>query len=276
MTSSVQPTSDAESPAPPQVPRVRRFKTARVLFALIMREMASTDSRTSLGFLWAIIEPIATIAILSVAFQLMTRTPPLGTNFPLFYVTGMMPYTIFMSIGNKVSSSIRFSKPLLGFPSVTALDTIMARFILNYLLTIAIFVAVTYGIILIYGLKVSINYYAAALSLGLSGMLALGVGTFNSVLFVLIPTYENLWSILTRPLMILSGVLFLIDELPEKYSYYLLWNPVAHAVGQMHAAFYPSFDSSFVSPFYVICVSVVCFTIGLVTLHRIVRDALDS
>ncbi len=82
------PTLSSAAPQKPdyaaaQAPRSRRFKFIRVTTALILREISSTDSRTSLGFLWQLIEPVATVTLLTLFFQMMTRKPPLGTNYPL-------------------------------------------------------------------------------------------------------------------------------------------------------------------------------------------------
>lgn len=278
MTSVTPPSSAPQQTRPfpaAQAPRSRRFKTMRVLVALIMREIASTDSRTSLGFLWQIIEPVATIIILTLVFQAMTRTPPLGTNFPLFYVTGVLPFQVFTTVGNKISSALRYSRPLLEFPSVTVVDALAARFVLNFIIECSVFLILTYLIIHFYDLRVIVNVPMAAEAMVLAGMLALGIGTFNSVLFVAFPVYEMVYGVLTRPLMLISGVLFLVDEMPTVMKDWLLWNPVAHPIALMRGAFYPGADIAFVSPFYVFMVSLVAFTVGLVTLHQFFRDALE-
>ena len=101
------------SPKPP------KLRMARVIGALILRETGSRDSRASLGFLWQVIEPVVSIAILSVLFSMISRSPPLGTNFPLYYVTGVVPFHLYASIGRQVSGSMRFSRNLLGLPAVT-------------------------------------------------------------------------------------------------------------------------------------------------------------
>jgi capsular polysaccharide transport system permease protein len=258
-----------------QVPKTRRFRTIRVILALILREIGSRESRSSLGFLWAIIDPIATVVILSLTFSLMTRTPRLGTNFPLFYVTGVVPFHIYSQISNRISGSIRFSRQLLGFPSVTVLDAMFARFILNFMIDILVFIVLAYGIITYYGLRVNIDYFPAITSIVMAGSLAMGVGTFNSVLFMMFPSYENLWSMFSRPMMIASGVLLLINDLPNYLFRYFWWNPAAHVVAEMRHAFYPSYDASFVSPGYVFLFSAIAFALGLISLKRYVYDALD-
>lgn len=262
-------------PRPAQEPKSRRFRTIRVIMALILREIGSRDARSSLGFLWSIIDPIATVAILSIAFALFTRTPRLGTNFQLYYVSGIVPFHIYTQISNRVSGSVRFSRQLLGFPAVTVLDALMARFLLNYFVNIIVFIALSYGVLHYYDLRVDVQFPPVVNALVMAGALALGIGTFNSVLFLLFPAYEYLWGMFSRPMMIASGVLILIEDLPDWLFSILWWNPAAHIVAEMRHGFYPFYETGWVSPFYVFIVSSIAFMVGLITLQRYVYDALD-
>ena len=259
----------------PQEPKTRRFRTFRVVMALILREIGSHDSRSSLGFLWAIIDPIATVIILSLAFGLITKTPRLGTNFPLYYITGIVPFHIYMTINNKVSGSMRFSRQLLGFPAVTVLDALFARAILNFMIHVVVFIVLAYGVVHYYGLRINLNLSAVMLGIAMAGMLGVAVGTFNSVLFLMVPAYENLWGMVNRPMVISSGALILISDLPTWLFHILWWNPAAHVVAEVRRGFYPTYDASWASPFYVFMFFAVTFAIGLVTLQRFVYDALD-
>jgi capsular polysaccharide transport system permease protein len=259
-----------------QEPKGRRFRTARVVMALILREIGSRESRSSLGFLWAIIDPIATVAILSLAFSLLTKTPRLGTNFPLYYITGVVPFQVYAQTSNRMANAVRFSRTLLGFPAVTVLDTLMARFLLNFLINIVVFFILVVGVVNWYGLRVNIDMTAVISSLLLAGALGIGVGTFNSVLFLFFPAYENLWGMFNRPMMIASGAMVFISDLPEWLFNILKWNPAAHVVSEMRRGFYGlTYDAPWVEPSYVVLCSAITFTIGLITLHRYVYDALD-
>lgn len=267
--------SEFSPPRPPQEPKSRRFRTVRVVMALILREIGSRDSRSSLGFLWSIIDPIATVVILSLAFSLFMRTPRLGTNFPLFYITGILPYHIYSQISNRVSGSIRFSRQLLGFPSVTVMDALMARFLLNSFINVVVFIVLSYGVIHYYDLRINVLIEPITIALLMAFSLAIGIGTFNSVLFIMFPAYEYVWNMLTRPLSIASGVLILIEDMPDWLFNLLWWNPAAHFVAEMRHGFYPFYDTSWVSVFYVFMVSAIAFVLGLITLQRYVYDALD-
>ena len=61
--------------APPQTVKPPRFRMARVVAALVLRETGARDSRASLGFLWNVIEPVVSIVILSLMFSLISRSP---------------------------------------------------------------------------------------------------------------------------------------------------------------------------------------------------------
>lgn len=272
MTALPDNTSDLP---PPQTPRSRRFRTFRVVTALILRETGSRDSRASLGFLWTLIDPIASVMILSLVFSMISRTPRLGTNFELYYITGVVPFHLYSGVVGKIASSMRFSRNLLGFPAVTVIDALMARFLLNVFTNVVVFIVLIVAAVYYYDLQVYPDMGAVLLSLTMAASLGLGIGTMNSVLFLASPTYESIWGILNRPMMIMSGALFLVTDLPDNIFQYIWWNPMAHMVAEMRHAFYPTAVSGWISPAYVFLVSGVTFTLGLIGLHRYVFDALD-
>lgn len=106
----------------------------RTVVALMLREIATTYGRSAGGYIWALLEPILqAVALLSIIFSMAFREPSLGTNFPLFYATGFLPFTMFNDITNKVAASVRYSRPFLAYPSVTFMDAMVARVILNAL-----------------------------------------------------------------------------------------------------------------------------------------------
>ena len=260
----------------PQVPTTRRFKSLRVIAALMLRELESSDSRTSLGFLWAFIDPIATITLMSMVFGVISRSPPIGDSFPLFYMTGIVPFGIYSALAAKSAGALRFSRSLLSFPSVKPIDAIMARFLLNFFIEVIVFLVLSFVIIYFWSLNPHIKPLLVIQAILLASALGLGLGCFNAVLFLLVPTYDNLWSIVTRPVMLASGVLIPIDSVPEPYASWLWWNPIAHPIELMRAGFYPEVTPSNVSVTYVMLIALGCFTLGMIMLHRHVRDAMED
>ncbi len=268
----------AQSPlsfAPPQTARPSKFRMARVVSALILRETGSRDSRASLGFLWNVIEPLVSIAILSVLFSLIRTSPPLGTNFALYYVTGVIPFHLYSALSRQIARSMRFSRNLLGLPSVTVIDVIMARSLLCTITDLCVFIAILFLVNTYYDLQLRPDMVAVLLGLGMAMALGLGLGTLNAVLFPASAVYESFWGLVSGPLILVSGVFIHIEDLPEPIFAVLKWNPVAQIVAQMRHAFFPNYDIAWVSPPYVLLIAAVCFALGLVGLYRYIFDVLD-
>ncbi|MFN3938580.1 MAG: ABC transporter permease [Gemmobacter sp.] len=254
----------------------RRFAGARATVALMLREMATTYGRSPGGYAWAFLEPVAGIAILTLFFSYLVRQPPLGTSFALFYATGFLPFMTYMTVSNKITGAIRFSRPLLAYPSVTYVDAILSRFLLNLLTNLLISILVLAGIIVLFRLNISIDYPEALIALAMVAVLALGIGTFNCYVASSFPAWEQIWSIVNRPLFLISGVFWLIDEVPEPYRGWLYLNPVAQVVAQTRKAFYVNYNAPAVSLAYVFLFGLIALVFGLLLLYRDNRRILNE
>ena len=60
---------------------MRSFPTLRAISALILREMATAHGRIRGGYLWAVAEPVAAVALLVLVFSVAFEQPPLGRCF---------------------------------------------------------------------------------------------------------------------------------------------------------------------------------------------------
>lgn len=249
---------------------------SRTIFALMLREMSTTYGRSVFGYLWAVLEPAAGILLLTLVFSLALRTPALGTSFPLYYASGLLPFMIYMDISAKTSMALRFSRPLMAFPVVTFTDALLARLVLNSVTQIMVTSLVTSAIILGYGLDLIVYYPAVILAVFMAVMLAFGVGVLNCFLFAKSPAWERIWGIANRPLFFISCVFFLFETVPQPYSDYLWFNPLVHITGQFRKGIYQTYDGSYVSVSYVLGLSLVFTLLGLLLLRRHHRDILND
>ena len=256
----------APSALAPMVPR--RLGTVRSIFALVLREMVTTHGRSPGGYLWAVLEPIAAITLLSFAFSLAFSAPTLGLSFPLFYATGYLPYMLFQDVSLKTATAIRFSRPLLNFGALTLLDVIAARYLLNLFTHLFIAVVVLGGLMLCFETRAAINVPIVAAAFGMAALLAAGFGLMNAYLFLAFPAWERLWQVATRPLFIMSGVFFVFEDLPHEIRDFLWFNPVFHVTGEMRRGFYPTYGADFVDVVFVVLIGLGLGTFGLLLLAR--------
>ena len=269
--SDIAPTGRVPPPAEPRADRVgprRSHATMRTILALILREMSTRYGRSPGGYAWALLEPIGGIIVMGFGLSLLLRVPPLGTSFLLFFATGLLPFNLYQNVSLMVSRALNFSKPLLAYPTVTWLDALLARFILNALTGIIVTVVVLALVVTVSDTRTLIDLPLAVGSVGLILLVGLGVGVLNCALIGLIQVWEMVWSIITRPLFFASGIFFLFDDLPATAQNILWYNPLIHVLGMMREAFYPTYSPNYVSAVYVIGVSIAMIALGVLLLYR--------
>ena len=254
-----------------------RFVMSRTIFALVMRQMTTTNVRSPGGVLWAILSPVGAIVVLSLIVTMIgLRTPALGTNFPIFFATGVLPFLMAMHVSGSVGGAIANSRQLLTYPRVTFLDAILARFLFSALVDLVVFYVVITFILLTFETRTMLDFPQVLLSVSMAFALGFGIGSVNCLLQAIFPVYQSLWGIfMGRPLFLASGIIFIPENVPHPYSEWMLWNPFIHITGCMRRAFYFSYDATWVSPVYVFSISAVLTLIGLLFLRRYYRDLLE-
>jgi capsular polysaccharide transport system permease protein len=253
--------------------RLRLPKACRTILALIMREMATSYGRSPGGYIWAVAEPVAGIALLTFIFSLGFHAPPPGTSFALFYASGLVPFLVYSDLSGKISQSINFSLPLLGYPRVTLADAILARTFLNVVTQTLVCCLVFGGVILFIGTHSRIDLARLSQAILMAFALGCGVGTMNCFLVTLFPVWQRVWSIVNRPMFLLSCVVFTFESIPMPFRDWLWFNPIVHAVGMTRQALYFGYPADYVSPLYVYLLALGLSTGGFFLIWRF-RDRL--
>lgn len=253
----------------------KRGEALRVIAALMLREMSTRYGRTPGGYIWAVVEPLGMIIVLGMAFELIANAPSLGTSFFMFKATGFMVLQVFAVLGGQVGNALTFSKPLLRYPRVTWVDAIAARFLLNYLVVVIVTILILTGIMIYDGVTVVIDWGPILLSMGGAAMLGLGVGCLNCFLFMRFDVWNQLWRILTQPLFLISGVIFLYEDMPPMAQDLIWYNPLIHLTGLMRDGFYPLYKPTYISLTYVGLWAMVPMALGLLLLRRYHRELLN-
>ena len=227
--------------------------------ALMLREMATVYGRSSIGYVWALLEPVLGIALLSAIFALAFNAPPLGVSFPLFYASGLLPLVLFLDVTQKTGQSLRFSRAMMRYPGVALMDAVAARLVLAMLTQIVV-ALIALGVLVgasdVDELGLIRSYFGLFL-------LASGVGVFNCWLGQLYPLWLRLWAVLSKPLFVLSGVFFLIDDVADPFRDWLMWNPMTHVIAMLRGAIYPYYTAQLASAGYVAFVGALALVIGL-------------
>jgi len=263
-------------PAKPGSGVAGNFRMGRTVSALILREMASRYGRSPGGYVWAVLEPLGMIIFMSIGFSLLVRSPAMGTSFLLFFGTGFVPFNLYMSISNPVSRTLTYSSALLSYPVITWVDAILARFILNTLTGFMVSFLMLALIIATLDTPILLDVAPAMTSISLAALLGLGVGALNCALIGKVAVWEKFWTIFTRPLFLISGIIIRYEDMPDGLQNILWYNPLIHIIGHMREGFYPTYEADYFSASYVIFISLITLFLGTVLLGRYHREILTN
>ena len=247
----------------------------RVIVALMLREMKTRFGRSRFGYLWAILEPMVYVGFfLSIRAFLGEGAGAFGDSLILFLLTGLIVVRVFLAVSSFMTAAILSNRALLAYPPVKPIDVILARFLLESLTML--FVVLLFFVSLSIAIERNVipNHVDFAAALAATLLLAASVGLFNAILTVLVPTWQQFWSLIRLPLFILSGIFYLPRELPPAYQDVLWWNPVLHCVEWLRTGAYVTYNP-LLDRGYVLVFSLIFLTAGL-ALERIYRFRLLS
>lgn len=246
----------------------------RILAALVIREMTARFGSKVGGYAWALAEPAIIITMLSAIFSAIGRRPPLGESFPIFYASGFVAMQFYTTMVGQINNAIKGNRQLLSYPIIAPIDFIIARVVVQFSTTTLVVFLVLGGLIWYQDLLFYSNYLLMIAAAVLGSLIAVGVGLFNIVMFRLAPLYEQVFTIITRPMFLISGVIFLPESLPPHFRELMLWNPVAHVILLFRKGLYGYYRAPFLDLRYLLEFTAIALLIGLVvfTLSRRIRE----
>lgn len=243
--------------------------TSRVVVALLLRETRTRFGRNKLGYLWALLEPVAYVVIFIAIREQIRATIPFGVSLVLFILTGLLTFRIFISIASRALPAISANQTLLGYPLVKVTDVITARILLETLTMLVVLVIFFVALSLTSESKIVVFHDRFAAAICALLLLSIGLGVFNAVFSVLWPTWQRIWSLIRLPMLLLSGIFYVPRSLPPAAQDFLWWNPVLHCVEWMRTATYLAYEP-LLSEAYVLSFGAIALVLGLL-LERIYR-----
>lgn len=239
----------------------------RAITALVLRDIAQAGGRTAGGYLWTLAAPVAAIALLSAAFSLVLHDPPLGTSFALFYASGLLPFRMYAEMQAAAAAGPRLARGLLAYPAMAPIDTILARAFLCAITQTVAALAILAGLMALAGAPTVPRPGLVLAAFALAAALGLGLGILNAVAFDRFPAWQVMFSVLSRPLLLVSGVIWLPGDLPAAAQKIVLWNPLVHIVGLARSGLYPAYQADYAAPGFVIAVALALSAAGLAALR---------
>jgi capsular polysaccharide transport system permease protein len=250
----------------------------RVIFALMLRETKTRYGRLQIGYLWAFIEPVLFISLLGLVFTYLRMRDSAGLPLVQFLMTGFIPFSLFRDILMQNMTAIRQNQSLLYFPQVQVFDIGVARSALEFSTFIIVFTFMV-AIIAFLGIETVVveDPLRILLATLLIAVYAYGVGTIVGSLIPLFPSIQFLVQVgYMRPMFFLSGVLFTIETIPDEIKPYAALNPMLQLIELVRSAYFPGYESQYISYPYLIGSILLTLLFGLLLQRALRRHAFKT
>jgi capsular polysaccharide transport system permease protein len=212
---------------------------ARVIAALVMREVHMRYGRKNIGFLWLMFEPILFAAgVIALRSVLPYGKSNHGIDLVPFLMTGYLPFLIFRNLLQRGMHCVQANHSVLYHRQVNLMDLYAARFILEIVGGIAAFVFGC-GALTLLGFmeppKDLIPIYAGLFfliwfSAGFAALLSVGAEMHTLI--------EKISHPLSYLFIVISGCFFMVDWLPTDYQKVALWVPTVHCFELIRSGYF--------------------------------------
>jgi lipopolysaccharide transport system permease protein len=203
------------------------LKMRDLVWAWTIRTLRGRYQQSALGWFWAIVQPVATVAIFSLVFTRIVPVDTSGVPYILFSYAAVVPWTLLSSSISDMAMSLVQNMNLVGkiyFPRealpIAALLARLADFGIAFILLVIL--------VIFYGIPVSplgLLWLPFIFLIQLALMLGLGIG--SAALSVFYRDVDPLLKLVIQIWFYASPILYPVSLVPEKWQWVYFLNPMA-------------------------------------------------
>jgi lipopolysaccharide transport system permease protein len=194
---------------------------------LVLRDLRHKYKGSSLGFAWSLVHPLLMAAVYTVAFKLFVRLQI--EHFPLFLLSGLLPWMFFTAALSGASSAIVDNGMLVrkvAFPRlILPLAAITAQFV-----QFALMYAVIVPLLLIFGVGVTPALLVLLPVIALQVIFTAGLGLLLSTAYVYARDTRHLLEVGLQVWFWMTPVVYSLAMAPAAIGRYLHWNPMTRFI----------------------------------------------
>jgi len=194
------------------------------------RTVRGRYQQSVLGWLWAVLQPAASVAIFAIVFTLFVPVNTDGIPYVLFSYTAMVPWTFFASSLTDMASSLVQNMSLVTkiyFPREAIPVAVMLARLLDF------FIAAVLIIILMAIYQVSLfplGWLFIPILILIQVILVLGLGLACAAINVFYRDVDPFLKLLTQIWFYASPIIYPVSMVPEQYRTLYYLNPMSGIV----------------------------------------------
>ena len=252
---------------------VELFQNRHLIWKLAKNDFKKRYAGSYMGAVWAMIQPVVTVAMYYVVFEIIMGNPGRGSDdvpYVLFLTAGLVPWFFFNEALNNGTNALTeynylVKKVVFKISILPIIKVIAATFIHGFFVLVLLVIAAFYGYYpTVY--TIQIFYYSICMFVF---VLALCYTTCAIVVFF--RDLSQIINILLQIGMWATPILWDINKIDSDWAVILKINPLVYIVNGYRSAIYEKewFFQDFYSTMYFWIVTVVLFGIGALVFKRL-------
>ncbi len=233
------------------------------LFTLALRDIKVRYRQTLLGVAWAILQPLAFMAIFTLIFGKFGKVSSDGSPYTLFSYTGLVPWTFFATALSLAVGSIASNMGLVKkiyFPR----EVFPIGVVLGCLVDFVIAASLVAGLMAIYHRPVTGELVWLLWLIGLEVLFLISVSLIVSAMNVFYRDIKYIVPLIVQLGMFATPVIYSSSMVPERWRAWYMLNPMAVVIEGMRRVVLhgksPELDSLLLATGVVIVLWVVAYT----------------
>jgi ABC-2 type transport system permease protein len=242
------------------------LKNWELIWALALKELRVRYKRSALGFLWALLNPLMMMVILTVVFSTIASMPV--DKYAVFLISALMPWTFFSQALSYSVESIVGNGVLLQKVRVTQSVFPVAAVVSNLL---NFFFSLGPMILILLVLRFPLHWTWAFLPVPLFALFCftLGCGFFCAAANVFYRDVSHVIQIVLQGWFYLSPVMYSLEFLPGKYRGFFKLNPMLYLLDEFRVPIYYGQIPSVASIALSMGIGLVSLYIGYMVFRRV-------
>lgn len=209
-----------------------------LLYFFAWKDISLRYKYTSLGILWAVLQPFLTMVVLTIVFKNVSHKFSGNIPYPLFSFIGLLFWNYFLSSLNRISNSLINNQSLITkvyFPRLIIPLSATLTGLIDFFFSFLVFL-----LLLLYYQKPLTLLGLSMLfpSLILTLFTALGLGLFFSALNVKYRDTKQILPFFTYILFFITPVIYQVRLIPKNYLWIAYLNPMAGIIETTRESFF--------------------------------------
>lgn len=198
-----------------------------LLRGLVQRDLTVKYKGSLLGVAWSLLHPLVMVAVYTLAFRYVVRVPI--ERFPLFLLSGLLPWMFFTSALAAATSSITDNGTLVrkvAFPRAVLPMAAVASALVQFALMYTVLVPTA----LVMGAGLSVAWLALLPVVILQTAFTAGLGLLLATAYVFVRDARHLLDVALQVWFWLTPIVYAASMAPETLRRWLQYNPMLHFI----------------------------------------------